>query len=317
MLKRIIFNLQLFGDGGEGGDGGSAEATGEVARIESTGEENLSRIPERAKKNYKKALDNHKANMKEAELSEPETTKPETATDMSYADMIKSDKYKDEHKAYMEKAIGERLKKYKSMEEGYGKQSELLNIVAAKYGIDPNSENFLDSLKSQVDADNSYYENYAMSHDMPVDEARRIITMEQKVSQIEAANKLKAEQDKANERVQIIMQNAEKTKAQFANFDIDAEMQNEKFRRLVFANQGDTTAAYMACHWNEIIPATVQMAQDKVRQQTVNAIASNSQRPIENGVSSVAPSVVTQTFKGMSLDQLRAYAAEQKRHGGR
>ena len=92
-------------------------------------------------------------------------------------------------------------------------------------------------------------------------------------------------------------------------------MQDEKFRRLCAVNNGDTTSAYMACHWNEILPATVQMASQQIRKQTVNAISSNANRPIENGISSVAPSVVETKFKGMSLKEIREYAAEQRRKG--
>jgi hypothetical protein len=71
----------------------------------------------------------------------------------------------------------------------------------------------------------------------------------------------------------------------------------------------------MACHWNEIIPTTVQMATQQVQKQTAQAVASNKARPIENGLSSSAPSVVESNFKNMSLDQLRAYADEQRRKG--
>jgi hypothetical protein len=71
-------------------------------------------------------------------------------------------------------------------------------------------------------------------------------------------------------------------------------------------NNGDTTAAYMACHWNEILPATVQMASRQIQAQTAQAVASNKARPIENGLSSSAPSVVEQDFSKMNLKELRA-----------
>jgi hypothetical protein len=73
----------------------------------------------------------------------------------------------------------------------------------------------------------------------------------------------------------------------------------------------------MACHWNEIIPATVQMASRQIQSQTAQAVASNKSRPIENGISSTAPSVVQQDFRNMSLADLRKYAEEQRRKAGR
>jgi hypothetical protein len=55
------------------------------------------------------------------------------------------------------------------------------------------------------------------------------------------------------------------------------------------------------------------MASRQIQAQTANAVASNKARPIENGISSNAPSVVQDDFKNMSLADLRKYADEQRR----
>lgn len=315
--KELRLNLQLFAEGGEGGDGGSASATGEGA-VGNPGENIPAHIPERAKKFYQTAVEKTQ-NKKESPTkpAEPSQTTTETkATEkLSYADLIKSDDYKDEHKAYMDKTIGDRLKKYKGLEENYGKAKATLDIVANKYGVNPEDENFLEVLNQKIEADDSYYENYAMEHDVSTEEARKIVTMERKVAQIEAEKQEQAKQEAMRQQIMLLRQNAEKTKAQFPNFDLDTEMQDEKFRRLCAVNNGDTTSAYMACHWNEIIPAQVQLATRQVQEQTAKAVASNKARPIENGMSSNAPSVVQNNFKGMSLAEIRAYADEQRRKG--
>ena len=316
MLKDYLrLNLQLFGEGGDGGDGGSASATGESVG-ENSGEKIPASIPEKAKKYYKKAMEKNvsKAPSKE---TQPTTTEPKATERLSYADLIKSDDYKEEHKAYMEKTIGDRLKKYKGMEEENARTRELLGIVANKYGVNPDDENFLEVLNQKIEADDSYYENYAMEHDISTEEARKIVTMERKVAQIEAQKQEEAKQEQMRQQIMLLRQNAEKTKSRFPDFDLDAEMQNEKFRRLCAVNNGDTTAAYMACHWNEILPAQVQLATKQAQSQTAQAVAANKARPSENGLSSTAPSVVQENFKGMSLTELRAYASEQRRKNGR
>jgi hypothetical protein len=316
MLDKLKLNLQLFGEGGgDGGDGGSADgAVGEAAGSENSGEKRIpASIPEKAKKYYEKAMQKStfaKASDDTVQATEAPNT---TETKRSYADLIKSDEYRDEHKAYMDKAIGDRLKKYKGMEENLGKQKALLDTVAQKYGVNPESENFLQELGEKIEADDSYYENYAMEHDISAEEARRIVTMERKVAQIEAREAEARKQEQMRQQIMTLRQNAEKTKAQFPGFDLDLEMQDERFRRLCATNNGDTTAAYMACHWNEILPATVQMASRQIQAQTANAVASNKARPIENGISSNAPSVVQDDFKNMSLADLRKYADEQRR----
>lgn len=315
MLERLLrLNLQLFGEGGgDGGDGSSASASGEGLGVNSGENEVPASIPEKAKKYYKKAMEKSTP-MKPSEVTQP-TNETQATEKISYADLIKSDDYREEHKAYMDKTIGDRLKKYKGLEESYGKAKATLDIVANKYGVNPDDENFLEVLNQKIEADDSYYENYAMEHDISTEEARKIVTMERKVAQIEAQKQEAEKQEQMRQQIMLLRQNAEKTKARFPDFDLDTEMQNEKFRRLCAVNNGDTTSAYMACHWNEIIPAQVQLASRQAQIQTAQAVASNKARPIENGLSSSAPSVVKQDFKGMSLSELRAYADEQRRKG--
>lgn len=316
MLDKLKLNLQLFGDGGgDGGDGGSADGAIGGAIGEDSGENKHipASLPEKAKKYYQQALDKASKSSVKAEDSVQTTDAQNTAEKRSYADLIKSDEYKDEHKAYMDKAIGDRLKKYKGLEEDLGKTKALLDTVAQKYGVAPDSENFLQVLGEKIEADDSYYENYAMEHDVSTEEARRIVTMERKVARIEAEKAEAEKQEQARQALMVLHKNAEKTKSQFPGFDLDAEMQNEKFRRLCAVNNGDTTAAYMACHWNDILPATVQMASQRIQTQTANAVASNTARPIENGISSTAPSVVQNDFRNMSLADLRKIADEERR----
>lgn len=313
MLDILRLNLQLFGEGGDGGDGGSASPTGEGV-VGNSGEDFVeASIPEKAKKYFKKAVEKTPSKAKPTTTDEAEPKATETRP--SYADLIRSDEYKDEHKAYMDKTIGDRLKKYKGIEDDLGRARETLEIVANKYGVNPDAEDFLEVLRAKIDEDDSYYENYAMEHDISADEARRIVTMERKVAQIEAQKAEAERQEQMRQQIMILRQNAEKTKAQFPQFDLETEMQDERFRRLCAVNNGDTTSAYMACHWKDIIPATAQMVSKQVQTQTAQAIASNRSRPVENGLSSTAPSVVETNFKSMSLAELRAYADEQRRKG--
>ena len=152
-----------------------------------------------------------------------------------------------------------------------------------------------------------------MEHDISTEEARRIVTMERKAAQFDAQKEAEEKQRQMSQHIMTLRKNAEKTKEQFPQFDLETEMQDERFRRLCAVNNGDTTAAFMACHWNEILPATVQMASRQIQNQTAQAVASNKARPIENGLSSQAPSVVQQDFRNMSLADIRKYADEQRR----
>jgi hypothetical protein len=320
MLKKLLLNLQLFADGGgDGGDGGSASASvGDALGNKESGEKEIpASIPEKAKKYYQKAMEKHSGSTTNATTQNSDNAQPTngqgTTEKLSYQDLIKSDEYKEEHKAYMDKTIGDRLKKYKGMEEDLGKHKAILDTVACKYGINPDDENFLETLTEKIEADDSYYENYAMEHDISAEEARRIVTMERKASQYDAQKQEMERQEQMRQHIIVLRQNAEKTKALFPDFDLETEMQDERFRRLCAATNGDTTAAFKACHHDEIIANTVRMASKQIQNQTAQAVASNKARPIENGISSQAPSVVTQDFSKMNLSDIRKYAEEQRR----
>ena len=320
MFEKTKLNLQLFGEGGgDGGDGGSAVASvGEGGEVGKSGEKEIPAfIPEKAKKYYQKAMEKTSGSTTEVGTQTSDvaqtTDVPSTTEKLSYADLIKSDEYKEEHKAYMDKTISDRLKKYKGIEDDNAKYKGILDTVAYKYGVDTNAENFLEVLSQKIDADDSYYENYAMQHDISTEEARRIVTMERKAAQYDADKERRENEERMRQHIMVLRQNAEKTKAQFPGFDLEAEMKDERFRRLCAVNNGDTTAAYMACHYKDVIANTVQVASRQAQMQTAQAVASNKARPIENGLSSNASSVVQNNFSNMNLQQLRSFAEEQRR----
>lgn len=307
MLKNVLFDLQLFADGGDGGTAGD-----DAVSSETTGAEIPSAIPERAKENYKKAVAKHAPSNIVQDTTAEQTTG--ASEKVSYADLINSDEYKEEHRAYMEKTIKERLKKYKGIEEQNSQMLHLLETVATKYGMDSTSESFLADLEKEMNKDNSYYESYASKHDITPEDAKRVITLERRLQDFEAREQEMKRQEAVRQQMLVLQQSAERTKARFPEFNLDVEMQNEKFRKLCAVNNGDTTAAYMACHWEQVVPGMVQSASQQITAQTAQAVAANKARPVENGVSSTAAAVVTQEdFRNMSLAQLREYAAEQRR----
>lgn len=309
MLDYLLkLNLQLFAEGGDGGSAGEGTADSAAGEIEVP-----AGIPDRAVKNYKAAV--KKTAKPVAQTTNEQNVTTDNQTKRTYADLIKSEEYKEEHQAYMEKTIGDRLKRYKGVEEENGKMRSVLETVASKYSLDATSETFLEDLTKKVAEDNSYYENYAVEHEITPEEARRVVELERQVRQNEQQKQEQQKQEAMRQHIIVLRQNAEKTKAQFPDFDLDKEMQDERFRRLCAVTNGDTTAAYTACHWGDVVTKTTQNISRQVQSQTAQAVAANKARPVENGLSSTAPSVavVTQDFKKMSLSELRAFADEQRR----
>ena len=308
-MLEYLFTLQLFAEGAEGGDsgdGGNAEgvASGDEVSIPA-------QIPERAKDLYKKAAKATKAQKPTEDVQTPTEGKPKH---IPYADLIKSDEYKEEHQAWADKTISDRLKKYKGVEEENERMRNMLSKIAPKYDLEADSDDFLDRLSQAVDDDDSYVESYAFEHDLSTEEAKKSLDMQRRLKQLEAEKQIKEQEAAQREQINLLLQSAERTKAVYPEFDLDVEMQNEKFRNLCAVTQGDTLAAYRAIHFDELSRKQGLATAQKAQQKIANSVAANQNRPIENGLSSQASAIVTTNYNGMNLQQIRDKAAEFRQH---
>lgn len=339
LSQKHFFDLQLFGDGGDGGSAG--EGAGVATSGVTDGGEDLSAqvprsIPERAKKRYIEALKKtrsveSKPQTTENHTEEPESAQSSTATTteeagakpakLSYSDLIKSDEYKAEHEAYMQKTISDRLKKYSGIEKENESAKELLYAMAEHHGIDRNSKTFFEDLKNAVNKDDSEQKvkKYLETHDVPYEEAQRIVGMEQKLTESRRQEELqKAALEEANRRqeqerlIQSMKASAEKTKAMYPNFDLESCLQNDAFRRICAVTGGDTTAAYVASHHTQIIQDTAKKATEQAAAQIANSVATNGKRPAENGIGTTSPSVAEIDFSKMNAKDLRKFWQENR-----
>lgn len=307
MLKLKWLNLQLFADGGDGGaPAGEAEGGSE------SGEEAIdARIPERARKLYKEVVGNAKPKQPEAQPTEQEAdAKP---AHVPYKDLIKSDDYKEEHKAYMEQTISDRLKRYQGIEEENASYKDILSVVANKYGLDPTSETFRDDLKSKVDSDDSYYEDYAMEHNISTEDAKEILALKQQAKTAETERQMAEQARRNQEMMDALRKDAERTKSEYPDFDLDAELANPDFRDAIVMKKGDTLKAYKAVHADELIEKASAQAKKTAQAKIAQSVSANLSRPVENGLNPSAAMVTEVDWSKASLDQIRAYAEEQRR----
>ena len=310
--------LQMFA---EGDDGESVSASAEPASTEeateATGESGsqdaqldsmMAHIPERAKGAFKEA---YKQTRKVEEA--PVTPEP-TVTHVPYADLIKSEEYKAEHKAWADKAFSERFRAKDAEIAGLNQRnaqlSEALGKLAPKYGLDPNSENFFDELTQRLDSDDSIYEDYAMKHDMSVEEAKRSIELQNRVQRMEAEQRQAQLREQNAQMARALDFYSRKTKEQYPDFDLDTEWANDEFRKEAYSHGMDTTIAYEIVHRNEIKQREIADATKKSQVAIANSIASGQNRPVESGLSNKPAAVVrtTPNFEGMSSAQMLEYA---------
>lgn len=311
-FKWLKLNLQLFaGEGGEGG--GEGAATGESNA--DAGHQRLRElgVPEdKIRKNrvYGPKTPAAAPPVKEAQAQEapaqqvpsannPTEVKTENPKRMTW-DEIKAD---PEFNKEIQAIVQARLRGAKGAEETLGKLAPALELLARKHGMDPAKPDY-EALAKAISEDDSYYEDKALEMGVSVDTAKRIDQQERETARQQRQEQMTLEQQKIQNHLRGLEQQAAELKKTFPGFDLRKELQNPTFARLTSPNSGLKLAdAYFALHRQEIMAASAQVAAQQTALKTANAIRSGSLRPQENGSSGQAPSVSTFDPKSMTPAQ--------------
>lgn len=79
------------------------------------------------------------------------------------------------------------------------------------------------------------------------------------------------------------MEQAEKLKEIYPGFELEQELKDERFLKLL-GSQVDMQTAYEVVHNREIIPAAMQYAARAIEQKLARSLRSSAERPVENGI---------------------------------
>lgn len=278
MKKYFRLRLDLFD---EGGAGAVAAPAAEGAAQESTASEP---IKESKTVVYGK---NHQKEGSGAALSEGTEEQPEgdnsssdpQSLDKEFDKLIRG-KYKDVFARRMQNTIDKRFAESKNLEQKYSEQSKLVNVLAARYNVPADDP---EALLNAFENDESYWADAAAKEGMTVEQYQHLKKLEAENNSYKA-NMLEAERQRhAREQVAIWQSQAEECREMFPDFDLQEEMRNPAFRRLIQANV-DVMNAYKATHFDEILQGGMRKAVQKTVGNVVNTIQSRQQRPSESAL---------------------------------
>ncbi len=331
MLAKMNW-LQLFADGGNGGSAGDSGGQSGVGNDngENDSIEIPASIPERSRKLYADIARKHRSAAEQSgtESSKQEVDPPsedpagvkDVQKEPSFQDLIQSDRFKEEREKYLNGVFKSRFSKIEAEAE---KAHQVLANMAGDLGVDPNSKTLADDVRKAYRMNTQRVRQYAQEHDMPENEARRFIEMEDRIADEEAEKAIRQkveeqqrQQETMRQQVAALQASAEKTKQRFPQFDLNREIQDERFARICAATGGDTTTAYIATHHAELFDQTSRAAIETAKQQVSQAVAANLSRPQENGLSQTAPSTTEVNFGSMNLAQMRQWYAEHGKSRG-
>jgi hypothetical protein len=256
----MALNLQLFAEGTGGAGDSGASATDAVSQ--STGE--------------------NTASIKKEDVS-PAAEVDKSADDRraKYEEFLKE--FKDLDDERVQGIVKNRLKSSKDSAAKYDALAPTLEVLAKKYGVEPTD---IAALNKAIDEDDSYYEQEALEKGVTVKQLKEIRKIEKENASLKKEKEARKREDSAKKIYSSWMDQAEKTKAVYPSFNLEAELKsNPKFGELLKSNI-DVKTAYEVIHKDEIIASAMKYTADTVEQKIADNIIAGGSRPSENGNSS-------------------------------
>ena len=218
----------------------------------------------------------------------------QTAPEETFESLIKG-KYKDDYDKAVKKAINSRFKHNRDLQSQIDQIDPVVRQIAQRYGIAANPDGSIpiQSILTALDNDNSMYEKEAFERGISVDELKRTKQLEREVQTLKAQN----ERSARDREWEAVVSQAEITKQTYPGFDLDTELQNPQFGKLLATMQRSgfpnaVQTAYEAIHRDEIMGGAMRYAVEQTRNKISNSIQSGMSRPAENGVGQAAAASV-------------------------
>lgn len=232
-----------------------------------------------------------------AGVQEQQQEKPDRSA--AFEALIKGE-YKDLYDARVKDTVQRRLRGTREQVERLQSLTPMLTVLGQRYGVDPGD---VEALSRAVDADESYLIREAEKKGISPDTLRETWRLER-----EATNLRRQMDDyKAEQETRRIygewQQQGEQCKMLYPNFDLETELQNEDFCRLL-RNRVNVQTAYEVIHKDEIIPAAMQVAAQQAAEKVTAAVRANAARPAENGSKGSAASVGKIDVANMTNEQM-------------
>ncbi len=219
----------------------------------------------------------------------------ETGNDETWESLIKG-KYKQDFDRSAKELIAKRFKNQRDLQGQIDAIDPMIKALAQRYNVanNPDGSIPIEALISKVMDDNSLYEQEAFQRGMSVEDLKQIKALERENAQLRMQQTRTAEQQEWD----ALMEQGESLKEMYPTFDMDTEMQNPQFGRLLATMQrsgfpNPVQTAYEAVHREEIMGGAMRYAVQQTQQKISNSIQSGMNRPQENGTGSGAAGTQT------------------------
>lgn len=323
-----ILTLSFHGEGapsgGEGDGGSGAGADGAAADAGQRAEITLESLGvPKAKADKYRAYKNRTADGTGAEAvktaatgnapGDPQAERQDAAAErsVSFSDALRKN---PQWNAEMQKIVQERVRKTKTENDALRAErdgfSAAEQLLAQKYGAIGEDGNIdRKKLNDAIVADPSFYEAEARRNGVTREQQAKIAQREMLEKRKEAEARKAAENQQIRNHIDSLQQQAAELKKIYPEFDLQTELQNERFFRMTSPQGGATVEeAYFAVHKNELLQKQTQATAQGVRNAMGRSMANGRNIPAENGTVSRASGTIPQKkYSQMNAEERRNF----------
>lgn len=295
MIERTKWNLQLFAEGGGdagAGDGGEAGSEAEVrpgdvledgtvvdARLASSMRENADRYPTHKRMANAQGQPRQGASGQQAPKDQGSEPTPE---EWAEAKKRFAKFYGDDVKG----AVKDRFKNQADASEKLNAMQPMLEALMKRTGAES-----VEELQQLIENDDSMYQEEADAAGMPVEAYKNMVKLQKEHDQLVAAAEKAEQQQKHREHFADLHRQAEELKQLFPDFDLEKEMQNEKFFRMTAPGAFSVEEAFYALHGKELGPQLMAYGVQQGKDQISRSIQANARRPVEGASMAASRSI--------------------------
>lgn len=239
------------------------------------------------------------------QASAQEQSKPQD--DAAKWQELKSGQFKSHFDNDVQTILKGRLKGAEENQQRMDKLTPMLAEMAKRMGKDPTD---IDGIVAQYMDDDSLYEEESIKTGTPIPVLKKLHQMEKQRDDAQAQVSQFTQEAQNRAHIINLIQQGEALKVKYPQFDLQTEMQNERFVAMTAPNGGlSVEEAYYALHHRELASSAMQFAAQQAQQQAAQTIQANMARPTENGVSSGAPAAEWRSDpRNLSKQDLREIA---------
>lgn len=189
--------------------------------------------------------------------------------------------YKDIYTEETRRIIDRRFKETQALETAVNQYKPVVDTLMQRYKIEDGD---IAKLTDAIENDNAYWSAAAEEAGMGVAEFKEITRLKREKSAL--AEEARRRQSKERQDAQLAAWHEQSiaVKAEYPDFDLAFECENEEFLRLLRSNV-PMMHAYRLIHMDELMANAVKGAAADTEKRVVDNVRAKGQRPSENGIS--------------------------------